>query len=121
MDYFISPPVKTSWNMPASEFVSYLVRRWPSAKIRETKDPNLSPEWQIEMPGGLLYGECYRRLPGVVFSAYTLEDLAAFALWFRSLVPPEQPLLFYEEGFNWDMELKPNTTAKEILAALDGK
>lgn len=107
--------------MSPTEFVAHLLARWPSAKIRETTDPNLSPEWEIEMPGGVLYGECYRQLPGVVFNGYTFEDLAAFALWFRSLVPPEQPLLFFEEGYGWDMELKPNTTAQELVLALDSE
>ena len=120
MDYFISPPEKTSWTMFPPEFVTHLVKRWPSAKVRETNRHSDFPlEWEIEMAGGTLMGEFYLPLSGVNFSAYTPEDLATFALWFRSLVPAEQPLLFYQEGFNWEMQLKPNTTAQEIAAALN--
>lgn len=119
MEFFISPPEKGNWIMPAAEFVSHLLRRWPSARVRAAYNSDLSPEWEMEMPGGVFMGNFYPPLSGVAFSGGTFEDLATFAAWFRSLVPSEQTLLFYQEGFNWDMELKPNTTAQEIVAALN--
>lgn len=119
MKYYISPPEKTSWSMSPSEFVGYLLQRWPSAQVRTTRNPKLSPEWRVELSDGIMDGRFYPPLSGVVFEGIDGDDLVSFALWFRSLVPPEQPLLFYQEGFNWDMELKPDTTAQEIAAALN--
>ena len=118
MNYYLSPPEATSWTMSPSEFAQNLTRSWPDAKVQSTTNPELSPEWEICMPGGILLGRFYPRLSGVVFNGSTLDDLINFALWYRSLVPAEQPLLFYEEGFNWDMDLRPEATKQEILAAL---
>ncbi|HEY6253226.1 MAG TPA: hypothetical protein VI685_24995 [Candidatus Angelobacter sp.] len=119
MNYYISPPEKTNWSMSPSEFVANLVKRWPNARVRTTNNPEFSPAWEIQMRNGILDGRFYPPLPGVVFSSGDEEHLVTFVLWFRSLVPPEQPLLFYQEGFGMHVEVKPDTTVKEILAALN--
>ena len=41
---------------------------------------------------------------------------ATFALWFRSQVPTEQDLLFYDEGYSADVPLLVETTKDELVA-----
>src|SRR5262249_50053504 len=117
MDYLVSSPIKTKWKLEASEFVARLMDRWPSAKVRRlTSDFNFSHAWEIEMPGGTLKGEFNPGLSGIAIDG-DLGDCAALALWFRSLVPPAVPLLFYDDCFNVDVPLTHRTTAADLIAA----
>jgi len=52
---------------------------------------------------------------GVVFYG-DLEGCAAFAAWFRSIVPMEQPLIFSDDSQEMEIELTPNITELEIMA-----
>ena len=45
------------------------------------------------------------------------DDCAVFALWFRSLVPATQPLLFYDDCFSVDVPLTAETTVADLVAA----
>ncbi|NEQ69983.1 MAG: hypothetical protein F6K21_31725, partial [Symploca sp. SIO2D2] len=44
-----------------------------------------------------------------------LEDCARFVIWFRSLVPQTQKLVFYDQGYNYHVELETRTTESEIM------
>ena len=116
MDYLVSPPVITDWNLDTSAFLSRLIQQWPSARVRRTNDPNFTHVWKIEMPGGTLEGELNPRRSGIAIDG-DFEDCAAFALWFRSIVPATEPLLFYDSCFNVDMPLTPETTVADLIAA----
>ena len=72
------------------------------------------------MPGGVLEGMFNRNYSGISVDG-DFDDCAAFALWFRSLVPPQQPLLFYDQGFNVDVPLTAETTIQDLRAAFDGE
>ncbi|HEY6970756.1 MAG TPA: hypothetical protein VJA94_16215 [Candidatus Angelobacter sp.] len=117
MNYFVSAPTETNWKMTPEEFLGHLTARWPHATVRKLPSP-LSYEWEIQMQGGPLGGDFYGRYPGVAFEG-AFEDCAAFAVWFRSLVPAQQPLLFYDESLSVKMELKPETTVADIDAAVE--
>ena len=70
------------------------------------------------MPGGALDGKFDQEDSAVCIDG-AFEDCAAFALWFRSLVPPEQPLVFYDEGLNFQVALSPHTTVADIVSAVE--
>jgi len=116
MNYLVSPPDKTHWNLDTADFLSRLIEQWPSARVRRNNDLNFTPSWKMEMPGGTLEGEFNPRCSGIALDG-DLEDCATFALWFRSLVPAMQPLLFYDDCFNVDVPLTPETTAADLIAA----
>jgi len=51
-----------------------------------------------------------------------LRDCAEFALWYRSMLPPEaKPLLLFDEGYNRSIELREGTTLEDILHAFKNK
>src|SRR5262249_22702610 len=117
MHYLISSPIKTNWKMESSEFISRLIERWPRAKIRErTLGSPFSHDWELQMPRGVLDGRLSEDPWGVSIDG-DLEDCVDFAMWFRSLAPPEQPLLFYDDCFNVDVPLTHQTTAADLIAA----
>ena len=117
MSYLASAPFKTGWKMEPAQFAAYLSQRWPSAEIHDGDSASLFPlDWKIDMPGGLLMGNFSDDPLGISVDG-DFDDCAAFALWFRSLVPATQPLLFYDEGFNEDVPLTFETTVEELRAA----
>ena len=116
MNYFVSSPIKTQWKMGSSEFLAKLTEHWPGAKVRRLTDPNFSHGWEIEMPRGRLDGDFNPRFSAISISG-DFEDCAAFALWFRSLIPPSVPLLFFDECFNVDTPLTDQTTVADIVTA----
>ena len=115
-DYLVSPPFKTGWSLDTAEFLSKLIDHWPNARVRRTNDPNFTHAWKIQMQGGTLEGELNPARSGIAIDG-EFEDCAAFALWFRSLVPATQPLLFYDDCFNVDVPLTSETTVEELRAA----
>lgn len=117
MSYLVSAPVKTKWKIEPAVFIARLTERWPGVKVRERAvDFPFSYDWEIEMPGGVFDGRLSEDPWGVSLDG-DLEDCVAFALWFRSLAPPEQPLLFYDDCFSVDVPLTYQTTAADIVAA----
>src|SRR5262245_6902430 len=115
MSYFISPPTATTWNISEKDFATALRTRWPDADIRAVSIPqsNHTLEWRIQLGDKQLEGSCDRtgqviHLDGDIFNS------AQFALWFRSIVPRQQPLVFYDEGYSADVNLTNDTTAEQI-------
>ena len=117
MRYLASAPDKTDWKMEPSQFADLLAKRWPTAKIRDRRFlPPFPLDWTIEMPGGLFMG-CFSDNPLGITLDGDFDDCAAVAVWFRSLVPATQPLLFYDEGFYQDVPLTHETTIDDLRAA----
>lgn len=117
MSYLASAPIKTSWKMQPSQFAASLIKDWPTAKIRDERSAfPFALDWKIEMPGGLLLGDFSDDPLGISVDG-DFDDCATFALWFRSLVPQQQPLLFYDQGFNVDVPLTSETTLEDLRAA----
>ena len=44
-----------------------------------------------------------------------IEDCAEVALWLRHIVPEDQPLLFYDEGYGAEVSLMTRTSKEEIV------
>lgn len=119
MNYFVSPPEETSWRMEPSAFVADLLTRWPTAKVQYEADSEThSHFWVVQMSHDVLEGRFFRDDEGVALDG-DMRDCADFALWFRSLVPPEQELWFYDQSYSAHVKLKPNTTATTVEAAFE--
>src|SRR5215467_12484532 len=113
MCYLASAPFKTGWKMETSQFRAGLAKRWPAAEIHDGEFGSPFPlEWEIQMPSGLLMGYFSDDPLGISIDG-DFDDCAAVALWFRSLVPASQPLLFYDDCFNVDVPLTSETTVAD--------
>ena len=119
MKFFVTPPAETKWKMDPSVFLSILLARWPEARIeRLITSEHFSFKWEVQMSVGELEGRFFADGRGVVLDA-ELEDCATVALWFRSLVPSEQELWFYDESYSAHIDLRPDTTAATVAAAFE--
>lgn len=117
MKYFVSPAEKPKiWSMAPDTLALELGRRWPHAEVRRAS-PQLgshSLEWTVEMPHGSFDGALDQDGQALILDG-AIEDCGEVALWFRSLVPEEQTLLFYDEAFNSDVAIRRSTKLSEIV------
>lgn len=124
MEYLITPPEPTDWKINESDFINHLLKHWSDIQIKQVVDPDdyYSWEWSIKVAGKgqRLDGALHRDGEGISLDGY-LSDCAFFALWFRSLVPQDQRLLFYDQGFNYHIDLQIETTASEIIESFLAK
>lgn len=120
MEYLITPPEQTDWQINTSNFVNILLKQWPDTEIQKPTNPDdyYALEWFTKVPGqGLkLDGALHQDRQGVSLDGY-LEDCARFAIWLRSQVPKTQKLVFYDQGYNSHIELQEGTTESEIMKA----
>jgi hypothetical protein len=117
--YIVSPAEKPeTWSMPNDAFVTDLRRRWPDVEVTPVEDPSRfhGIEWRIQVGERKVEGALSRDGRALILEG-DIEDVADIAVWFRSLVPEGQPLLFYDEGYNVDVPLSQKTEASEIVRA----
>ena len=118
MEYLITPPELTNWKINQTEFIEYLTQTWSDIDIHHIS--NEEDYYVIEVVIKLsntnqkLEIALHRDLQGISLDGL-IENCAKFAIWFRSLVPLNQALIFYDQGYNYQIELSNNTTEEDIL------
>ena len=117
MRYFISPSEKTDWRISRDAFAKELLMQWPEAHIEMiTNFQSLHAlAWTLQIGEWRLDGTLTKDA-NVVHLDGDIRACATFALWFRSRVPTEQDLLFYDEGYSADVPLLLETTKAELVA-----
>ncbi|NES19073.1 MAG: hypothetical protein F6K41_09110 [Symploca sp. SIO3E6] len=122
MEYLVTPPESTNWKINESEFIQHLEKQWSGIEIWKTTNPDdyHTLEWVLKVSGteDRLDGALHRDGQGISLDGY-LEDCARFVIWFRSLVPQSQKLVFYDQGYNCHIELETTTTESEIMHPLE--
>ena len=119
MKYYVCPPDQSSWTMAPADFIANLRAQWPNAKVRQVDiSPEFSHEWEIPGTYGPVDGQFYVPGPGITLRG-DFEDCVAVALWFRSLAPPHEQLLFFDESFGIDVPLLPQTTVADVISAVE--
>lgn len=114
MDYFVMPPDEAHWSVSAEQLQRELQRAWPAASVQLLHQPIHSAAYKIPMQHSEIWGRM--RNTGQVFTFDgDLRDAAVLAVWIRTLVPFEYPLIFCDEGYTHDILLRPETTAQDIL------
>ena len=118
MEYLITPDQPNSWKINPVDCIENLEKYWHDTTIKTITNPDdyYSIEWVIKIPekGTRLDGALHRDGQGISLDGY-LEDCANFAIWFRSLVPENQELIFYDQGYNYCLKLQPKTTISDII------
>lgn len=116
-DLFITPPAKTNWRLPPEDFAAHLAQRWRADRLAWDRDP-LSPtaiEFTLSnAPSGRVDGCFQRDGATLVLEYYETRDIGEIAVWFRSLIPAEQPLMILLDNGIGYSELKPTDTAEEV-------
>ena len=118
MTYYVCPQDQTRWIMNPSEFVAHLLARWPDAKVwKVNSTPEFSHQWEIPGAYGRVDGQFYTPGPGITLQG-DLVDCVTVALWFRSLAPLNEQLVFFDEGVSIHVPLLPQTTVADVLSAV---
>jgi hypothetical protein len=115
MSYFVSPPEETEWRISPEALGREILARWPDAELEHVDRPASlhAISWTLRQGSHRLDGTLTKdgqvvHLEGDVCAA------AAFAAWFRSKVPVDQPLIFYDDGYSADVALSPDIAEEEI-------
>ncbi|BAZ17761.1 hypothetical protein NIES4071_96410 [Calothrix sp. NIES-4071] len=118
MEYLITPIEETDWRINELDLINHLSEKWSNVQIKEITnlDDFYCFEGLINLSGNdkTLEFALHRDRQGVSLDGY-LENCALFAVWLRSLVPQDQKLAFYDQGYNAHIELNQNTTELEII------
>jgi hypothetical protein len=119
-DLLISPSKETDWRFDAGEFVRVLRDRWPEAEIIEFEDPEFlaALDFTVTLDDGSRVDGNLSRDGQVVGLDGDIPETAELAAWIRSVVPPEQELLFYDQGYHFDVALTPGISPPEIVAGV---
>jgi hypothetical protein len=121
MDYFLM--AREGWTLSAQQFVEILKSRWPLVHVRPAEIPGgvRVIEFQFEMADSTMNGALHRGGATVILNG-ALRDCIEFVLWYRSRLPPEaRPMLFFDEGYNRDIEIQDGTTLEDVLRAFTNK
>jgi hypothetical protein len=115
MDYLVTPPEETSWRLDPADFERALRERWPEAEVRENPeaDPTYALDFSVTVEQGGVDGG-FARDGQMLGLQHDVWACAAVATWFRELVPPEQPLLFYDPALNGQAELAPGLSPADL-------
>lgn len=117
MNFFVSPAERISSPLVTpADFQREALARWPSARFELLANPE-SPyafDWKIDMASRVLSGS-YAKQGDTIVMQGDVADCAQIALWYRSLVPEQQSLIFYDENYSASVELRTETPAEEIM------
>ena len=117
MDYLVSPPEETDWRIDPADFEAALVARWPDADLQQSApDRVYAFDFTVKLDGDTVDG-AFERAGQTVGLTRDLRLCAEVAAWFRTVVPAEQPLLFYDQGYNSHVALSAGITGEAIVAA----
>lgn len=117
MDYLVSPPDETDWRMDPADFEAALRAHWSVVHIERTRGTDMYAfDFAVVVGRDTVDGGFERdgQVLGLQHDVYLCAEVAA---WFRTLVAPGQPLLFYDQMFNADVALEPGMSGREIAAA----
>jgi hypothetical protein len=118
-DFLVSPSKETSWRLEPREFAERVHERWPEARVSILDEPDAWAAMRFAIPfdDGVELDAHLANDGQVVGFDGDLRESAAVAAWVRELVPADQELLFYDEGFAVDVPLTAGITRDEIVAA----
>jgi len=119
MNFLISDFEENTVHIEVIDFLIKLQSQWTQVKMEYVSGQNngFRVRWELEINGNSLLGGVHQNLQGVSIEGQ-FEAIANFAVWFRHLIPFNQKLFLYDEGFNNHAELFENTTTSELLIYL---
>jgi hypothetical protein len=114
MNYFVI--TESEGAVSPGAFTRLLKSRWPLATVEEVHNPANSHalEFSVPMMHSLVEGSLNREGCSIVFIG-DLRDCADFALWCRTLLPPNEPATFCDESMSGSLELGSTTTIADIF------
>jgi hypothetical protein len=118
--FLVSPSVETDWRLDPDEFETRLRADWPEADVSPVETPESIAAVQFVVPLEERLDGRFWRNGQVLELQGRPEESAELAAWFRRIVPAEQELLFYDQGYEVHLPLTEETTASDIVTAAEG-
>lgn len=115
--YFISSLEEPDLKINHKSLTERLLVQQPDADVHLVDNPasNYSLEWRkLQIKEMELEGSLDKKGQAVVLYGHEI-DCAIFAVWFRSQVPDEYKLAFYDEGYSACVELEKETTVEQLI------
>lgn len=114
MNYFVI--TESEGAVSPEAFTRLLKSRWPLATVEEVHNLANSHalEFRVPMMHSQVEGSLNREGCSIVFIG-DLRDCADFALWCRTLLPPNEPATFCDESMSGSLELDTTTTVGDIF------
>ena len=116
MKALVSPPTETDWRISRSEFSRGMEAEFDGCEFSVVPDDTSEwrdLDWSMEASFGLLHGHLAGEGQVLVLDG-DVRDIAKLAIWFRTMVPMSQDLVFYDEGYSADASIGETTTAEEL-------
>jgi hypothetical protein len=119
-DFLVSPSQETAWSIDPEEFEEQLRERWPDAEVWPG-DPDSQRALTFELPsvGDVPPRGRLMRDGQVVGLDGDVPESAEVASWFREVVPAQQELVFWDQGYSFHVPLTEGITRDEIVAAVE--
>jgi hypothetical protein len=118
--WLLTPPEETDWHVTRDELTELLRRDWPGAEVRITDYNAPSARdvvWRLQVSGGELEGS-QDRAGQAQYLDGPIGAVARFTAWLRRQVPSTQPLILCDESYSTVVNIQPNVSDREILAAI---
>ena len=122
-DLLVSPSRDTDWRFEPAEFVRALRARWAAAQVTTFEDPDFlaALDFSVELGDGRHVDGNLSRDGQVVGLDGDLPEAAEVAAWVRSVVPPDQELILWDQGYSFDVPLSEGIEPAAIVAAATGR
>jgi hypothetical protein len=113
-DFIVSPPETTDWKLTPATLADSILSRWPDAEVcrRKRSAARAALAFRLRVGENEIEGWLADSGRSLHLDA-SMEDVAPFVLWLRTQVPPEQPLLLYDQGFNSKVALSGDVVLTE--------
>ena len=121
-DLLVSPSRDTDWRFDPDEFVRLLRERWHDAQVTRFEDPDFlaALDFRVGLRDGRHVDGNLSRDGQVVGLDGDLPEAAEVAAWVRSVVRPDQELIFWDQGYDFDVPLTEGIEPDAIVAAATG-
>jgi len=120
-DLLVSPSRDTDWRFDPDEFVGLLRERWPDAQVTTFDDPDFvaALDFRVELGDGRHVDGNLSRDGQLIGLDGDVREAAEVAAWVRSVVPPDQELIFWDQGYNFDVPLTEGIEPAAIVEGVD--
>jgi len=121
MFYVICPPRRTDWHFDRELLIERLIADWPGVQIGGPEAALSSRDvvWSYSSDAGVLEGS-QDRAGRAHYLDGPVSLVARYAAWWRGQVPPDQPLMLCDDGYNVRVNLDPDVTPERISEQLQG-